>query len=186
MGQSQFTLNLKSGTWNIFCFMRIYLIGYMGCGKSTLGRKLAATLNLTFIDLDSFLEEKYFRTIPQIFAEEGEAGFRRKEQTVLHEVSAFDNIVVATGGGAPCFFDNMEVMNNTGFCIFLDVDTDSLVNRLVHAKTERPIIKGKSADELHQFIDEMMLKRRPFYEKARFTIKGNEIRPEQVLALISV
>ncbi len=164
--------------------MRIYLIGYMGCGKTTLGRKLAATLKLTFIDLDIFLEEKYFRTIPQIFEEEGEAEFRRKEQNVLHEVSTFDDVIVATGGGAPCFFDNMEVMNNTGFCIFLDVDTDSLVNRLIHAKTERPIIKGKSPDELHHFIDEMMLKRRPFYEKARYILKDSEIKPDQVIELL--
>jgi len=158
----------------------------MGCGKSTLGHLLASTLELEFIDLDTFLEEKYFRTIPQIFAEEGEAGFRRKEKNVLHEVSAFDDIIVATGGGAPCFFDNMEVMNNSGFCIFLDVDTASLVNRLIHAKTERPIIKGKSPDELYHFIEEMMLKRRPFYEKARYIIKGNEIKPEQVLKLLEV
>ena len=164
--------------------MRIYLIGYMGCGKSTMGRALAAALNLSFIDLDTFLEEKYFRTIPQIFAEEGEAGFRKKEQKVLHEVAAFDDIVVATGGGAPCFFDNMEVMNNSGYCIFLDVDTASLVKRLVNARIERPIIKGKSAEELHHFIEEMMQKRRPFYEKAHYIIKGNEIKPEQVLSLI--
>lgn len=157
----------------------------MGCGKTTLGRKLAATLNLTFIDLDTFLEEKYFRTIPQIFKEEGEAEFRRKEQNVLHEVSTFDDVIVATGGGAPCFFDNMDVMNNTGFCIFLDVDTDSLVSRLIHAKTERPIIKGKSPDELHHFIDEMMLKRRPFYEKARYILKGSEIKPDQVIELLT-
>ena len=164
--------------------MRIYLIGYMGCGKSTLGRKLATILNLSFIDLDTFLEEKYFRIIPQIFAEEGEAGFREKEQTVLHEVSVFDDVIVATGGGAPCFFDNMEVMNNTGFCIFLDVDTDTLVNRLIHAKTERPIINGKSPEELYHFIEDMMLKRRPYYEKARYIIKGSEIKPEQVLELL--
>lgn len=164
--------------------MRIYLIGYMGCGKSTLGRKLAATLNLDFIDLDTFLEEKYFKTIPQIFAVEGEGAFRIKEQKVLHEVSAFDDVVVATGGGAPCFFDNMEVMNNSGFCFFLDVDTESLVKRLIHSKTERPIIKGKSPEELHLFIDQMMLKRRPFYEKARYIIKDNEIKPEQVLELL--
>jgi len=156
----------------------------MGCGKTTLGRKLAVALNLAFIDLDTFLEEKYFRTIPQIFAEEGESGFRKKEQSVLHEVSAFDNVIVATGGGAPCFFDNMDVMNNTGFCIFLDVDTDSLVKRLIHAKTERPIIKGKSPEELHHFIDEMMMKRRPYYEKARYILRGSEIKPEQVLELL--
>lgn len=156
----------------------------MGSGKSTLGRLLATTLNLAFIDLDTFLEEKYFRRIPQIFKEEGEAGFRKKEQKVLQEVSAFDDVIVATGGGAPCFFDNMEVMNSTGFCIFLDVDTDSLVNRLIHAKTERPIIKGKSPKQLHQFIEEMMLKRRPYYEKARCILKGSEITPEQVIELL--
>lgn len=156
----------------------------MGSGKSTLGRVLSKILNLAFIDLDTFLEEKYFRTIPHIFAEEGEAGFRLKEQNVLKEVSDFDNVIVATGGGAPCFFDNMEVMNNSGFCIFLDVDTDSLVNRLIHAKTERPIIKGKSPDELHQFINGMMLKRRPFNEKAHHILKGNEITPEQVIELL--
>jgi shikimate kinase len=156
----------------------------MGCGKSTLGRSLAVTLNLAFIDLDTFLEEKYFRTIPQIFAEEGEPGFRKKEQNVLKEVSAFDDVIVATGGGAPCFFDNMEVMNQTGFCIFLDVDTETLVNRLIHAKIERPIIKGKSPDQLHQFIEEMMQKRRPYYEKARYTLKGSEITPEMVISLL--
>lgn len=164
--------------------MRIYLIGYMGCGKSTLGRKLSAALQLSFIDLDTFLEEKYFKTIPQIFAEEGEAGFRLKEQKVLHEVATFDNIIVATGGGAPCFFDNMEVMNNSGFCIFLDIETQSLVNRLIHAKTERPIIKGKSPDELYDFIEGMMQKRRPFYEKAHYILKGSEIKPEQVIELL--
>jgi shikimate kinase len=156
----------------------------MGCGKSTLGRSLASILNLAFIDLDTFLEEKYFRTIPQIFAEEGEPGFRKKEQNVLKEVSVFDDVIVATGGGAPCFFDNMEVMNQSGFCIFLDVDIDTLVYRLTHAKIERPIIKGKSSDQLHHFIEEMMHKRRPYYEKARYALKGNEVTPEQVIKLL--
>lgn len=164
--------------------MKIFLIGFMGCGKSTLGRKLAATLNLTFIDLDTFLEERYFRTIPQIFAEEGEDSFRSKERKVLEEVSAFDNVIVATGGGAPCFFDNMELMNSSGFCVFLDVAVESLVYRLIHAKVERPLIKGKSPEELHGFIEMMMQKRRPFYEKASYILKGAEISPEQVMELI--
>jgi shikimate kinase len=164
--------------------MKIFLIGYMGCGKSTLGRKLSASLNLTFIDLDTFLEEKYFRTIPQIFAEEGETEFRIKERRVLEEVAAFDDVIVATGGGAPCFFDNMELMNSAGFCVFLDVATDALVNRLIHAKTERPLIKGKSPEELHEFIEMMMQKRRPFYEKARYILKGSEISPDQVIELV--
>jgi len=164
--------------------MRIFLIGFMGCGKSTLGRSLSSSLKLTFIDLDSFLEEKYFRTIPQIFAEEGEDAFRRKERNVLEEVSAFDNVVVATGGGAPCFFDNMELMNTAGFCIFLDVNIDSLISRLENAKTERPLIKGKSPEEMRVFIEGLMQKRRPFYEKAHYILKGDEIHPEDVIQLV--
>lgn len=164
--------------------MRIFLIGFMGCGKSTMGRALAASLNMTFIDLDTYLEERFFKTIPQIFAEEGEENFRLKERKVLEEVSAFDQVIVATGGGAPCFFDNMELMNQSGFCIFLDVEIDSLVNRLIHAKTERPLIKGKSPEELHLFIEGMMQKRRPFYEKARHILRGKDIYPEQVIQII--
>lgn len=157
----------------------------MGCGKSTLGRALASELNLTFIDLDSFLEEKYFKTIPQVFAEEGEESFRRKERKVLEEVCGFDDVILATGGGAPCFFDNMELMNESGFCVFLDVDIRSLVNRLIHAKTERPLIKGKSPEELYEFIEGLLAKRRPFYEKARFILKGSEITSTQVIGLLN-
>ena len=164
--------------------MRIFLIGFMGSGKSTMGRALASELDLTFIDLDSFLEEKYFKTIPQIFAEEGEESFRRKERKVLEEVCSFDNVILATGGGAPCFFDNMKLMNKSGFCVFLDVDVTSLVNRLIHAKTERPLIKGKSPEELHEFIEGLLAKRRPFYEKARYILTGSEITANQVISLL--
>lgn len=164
--------------------MRIFLIGYMGSGKTTMGRELASVLNLTFIDLDTFLEEKYFRTIPQIFAEEGEEGFRIKERKVLEEVSNFDDVVIATGGGAPCFFDNIDLMNNAGICIFLDVEVGSLVERLIHARIERPLIKGKSPNELRVFIEGMLEKRRPFYEKAGYILKGSEIKPEQVIKLL--
>lgn len=157
----------------------------MGCGKSTIGRALASALKLTFVDLDSFLEEKYFRTIPQIFAREGEEAFRKKERKCLEEVATFDDVIVATGGGAPCFFDNMELMNNSGFCVFLDIDIDSLIQRLLKAKTERPLIKGKSPQELQAFIEELMQKRRPFYEKARYILKGKEILPQQIFDLVN-
>ena len=164
--------------------MRIFLIGFMGCGKSTMGRSLATLLGLTFVDLDTFLEERFFKTIPQIFAEEGEDAFRRKERKVLEEVAAFDNVIVATGGGAPCFFDNMDLMNRSGFCIFLDVEIETLIHRLTHARIERPLIKGKSPEELHEFIEGLMKKRRPFYEKAHYILTGKEILPEQVIELV--
>jgi len=164
--------------------MRIFLIGFMGCGKSTMGRSLASLLNLTFIDLDTYIEGKYFKTVPQIFAEEGEAEFRKKENKVLQEVSLFDDVIVATGGGVPCFFNNMEVMNQSGYCVFLDVEIDTLVDRLMHSKTERPLIKGKSREELRSFIEVLMLKRRPFYEKAKYILKGSEILPADVVEMV--
>lgn len=164
--------------------MRIFLIGYMGCGKSTLGRSLSQKLGADFIDLDKYIEQKYFKTIPQIFEEEGEAVFREKERASLLEVSKFEEVIVATGGGAPCFFDNMEQMNEAGLCVFLDVDAGELANRLLQSKTERPLIKGKSPEELVAFIEGMMLKRRPFYEKAKCVLKGKNIMPEHIMAEI--
>lgn len=160
------------------------MIGFMGCGKSTMGRSLASMLNLTFIDLDTYIEGKYFKTVPQIFADEGEAEFRRKEHKALEEVALFDDVIVATGGGAPCFFDNMDLMNRAGYCVFLDVEINTLVNRLIHSKTERPLIKGKSPDELKSFIAELMMKRRPFYENASYILKGSEISPDDVVKLV--
>lgn len=164
--------------------MKVFLIGYMGCGKSTLGRKLSEQLNIPFIDLDKYIEQKYFKSIPQIFAEEGETEFRKKEQKALREVADFERIIVATGGGAPCFFDNMELMNQAGLCVFLDVPTAELADRLSQSKTERPLIKGKSKEELLAFIENAMAVRRPFYEKARCILRGDQILPEQIIAEI--
>ncbi|WP_299582791.1 shikimate kinase [uncultured Sunxiuqinia sp.] len=164
--------------------MKVFLIGYMGCGKSTLGRKLSEQLNIPFVDLDKYIEEKYFKSIPQIFAEEGETAFRKKEQKALMEVADFDRVIVATGGGAPCFFDNMELMNQAGLCVFLDVPTAALADRLSQSKTERPLIKGKSNEELLAFIENAMAVRRPFYEKAKCILKGDQILPEQIIAEI--
>jgi len=155
--------------------MRIYLIGYMGCGKSTLGRRLAEKMNLQFIDMDEYIEERNFRTIPQIFTEEGEPAFRLKEQKALSELSEFAGVVIATGGGAPCFFDNIGLMNRTGITIFLNIGPDILAERLLSSKTERPLIKGKSKKELAAFIDETLQKRRPFYEQAKLQITEPDI-----------
>jgi len=162
--------------------MRIYLVGYMGCGKSTIGRKIADLLGISFVDLDKYIEERYFKTVPAIFAEEGESGFRDKERSSLHEVSHFENIVVGTGGGAPCFFDNMEVMNNNGITVYIAPDTDTLATRLLKSKTERPLIAGKSREELISFIDDALLKRAPYYEKAKIIIRGeNNLDPQLVI-----
>jgi len=165
--------------------MRIYLVGYMGCGKSTIGRKVAELLEMTFVDLDKYIEERYFKSVPAIFADEGEGGFRDKERTSLLEVSQFENVVVGTGGGTPCFFDNMEVMNNNGITVYIAPDTEILAARLLKSRTERPLIAGKSPENLISFINDALQKRAPFYEKSKIIIRGeNNLDVQTVIELI--
>ena len=165
--------------------MRIFLTGYMGCGKSTIGRKVAALIGINFIDLDKYIEERNFKSVPDIFAQEGEAAFREKERQALLEVAEYEDIVVGTGGGAPCFFDNMQRMNDSGITIYLAPDNDTLAFRLMKSKTERPLIAGKNREELLQFIKTALEKRAPFYEQSKIVIRGkSDIQPEEVLRLI--
>jgi shikimate kinase len=164
--------------------MRIYLIGYMGCGKSTLGRKLAKHAGLQFIDMDHYIEERNCKSVPQIFAEDGEAEFRKKERKALEELSAFSDVVIATGGGAPCFFDNVDLMNRTGKTIYLNIDPKILADRLMKSKTERPLIKGKSEEELVAFIDENLTKRNEFYLQAHYQITQPDLDLDEVMKMI--
>ncbi len=165
--------------------MRIFLVGYMGSGKTTLGRRLARQAGLSFLDLDKYIEERHCRTVQQLFAEEGEELFRRYERKALEEVSQFSDVVVATGGGAPCFFDNMELMNRTGITLFLDIPPAVMAARLIRSRTERPLIKGKSPEELRRFITETLERRRPFYQMARHTITRPETSTEEIMKLIT-
>lgn len=165
--------------------MRIFLTGYMGCGKSTIGRKVAALMGINFIDLDKYIEERNFKSVPDIFAQDGEESFRLKERQALQEVAEFEEIVVGTGGGAPCFFDNMQLMNQAGITIYLAPDNETLAFRLLKSKTERPLIAGKSKEELLSFIQNALDKRAPFYEQSKIIIRGqNDVKPEEVLNLI--
>jgi shikimate kinase len=165
--------------------MRIYLVGFMGCGKSTTGRKLAKLTGLNFIDLDKYIEERAFKSIPLIFSEEGEKGFREKERRSLEEVSQFENVVIGTGGGTPCFFDNMEMMNRSGFTVYLAPDTETLADRILRSKTERPLVSGKTKEELIIYINETLKIRSPFYDQARLVIRGDvNYRPEIIIGEI--
>ena len=146
---------------------RIFLIGYMGAGKTTLGRALAKELNIQFIDLDSYIEERLCKSVSQIFAEKGETGFRDIERRMLHEAGEFENVIISTGGGTPCFFDNIEYMNGQGTTVFLDVPIDRLFIRLSIARKKRPLIMNKSDEELRSFITEQLEKRLPHYSKAK-------------------
>jgi shikimate kinase len=166
--------------------MRIFLIGYMGSGKSTIGKQLAPMLDLEFIDLDRYIENRWFRPIPQIFKEDGEEGFRKIEQKALTEVSEFENVVIATGGGAPCFFNNMELMNETGTTVYLAPDNNTLTERLLQSKSERPLIKGKSKEELRSFITETIKLRELFYNKSKIIIRANnELSPNHIISALA-
>jgi len=157
----------------------------MGCGKSTLGRRLAEHSGLQFVDMDDYIEKRNFKTIPQIFAEEGEAEFRKKERKALEELSEFTDTIIATGGGAPCFFDNVDLMNKSGKTIYLNIDPKILADRLIKSKTERPLIKGKSRKELVEFIDETLRKRNEFYKQASYEINQPDIDLDDLMKMIS-
>ena len=165
--------------------MRIYLIGYMGCGKSRLGRLLSEHMGVQFVDMDDYIEERNCKTVPQIFADHGEDGFRQRERKALEELAEFTDIVIATGGGAPCFFDNIDLMNTTGKTVFLNIDPAILADRLMNSKTERPLIKGKSREELVAFIDETLKKRKQFYSQAQFEITEPDFSLDRLQKMIS-
>lgn len=152
--------------------MRIYLLGYMGCGKTTAGKKLAQKIDYTFVDLDDVLEKNQGRTISEIFAKDGEDVFRQIEKETLHSTFNLDNVIIATGGGAPCFFDNVEQMNQHGLTIYIDMTPTDLVERLAGQIEHRPILKGKTHDELMEFIGGALEKRNPFYTKAKASVDG--------------
>lgn len=164
---------------------RVYLIGYMGCGKTTIGKRLAKSLGWDVIDMDSRIENRYRKTIPDIFASEGEESFRKKERFILEELSALENVVVSTGGGAPCFFDNIDVMNSSGLCVYIRMTPEALAARLRNAKANRPLLKDKTEAELTGFIKEQLEKRRAFYEQARYVIDNDNGTPEEAAAKIA-
>lgn len=154
---------------------RIFLIGYMGAGKSTMGKSLAQVMDLEFIDLDNFIEARQHKTIKEIFAEEGEQGFRQVERRSLEEVAAYENVIISLGGGTPCFFDNMDVVNRAGKSVYLKPSEEVLLRRLIKGKYKRPLLADKSDDEILQVIREQLAWREPFYLKANLTFEASHL-----------
>lgn len=157
---------------------RIFLVGYMGAGKTTIGKVLSKLIGLTFIDLDYYIEGRFRKTVAQLFAERGEEGFRSIERNMLHEVAEFEDVLVSTGGGTPCFFDNMEFMNQQGTTIYLQVSVDELASRLEVCKHTRPVLKNRTGEELQAFVAESLSGRLPFYQKACIVFDANELMTE--------
>jgi shikimate kinase len=163
---------------------RIFLIGYMGAGKTTLGKQLSNQMNLTFIDLDHHIEARYHRTINELFAENGEKAFRDVERRMLHEVSMFEDVLISTGGGAPCFFDNMEFMNSVGKTVYIKVSPPELANRLDMVHQTRPVLSGRRGNELLTFITESLEVRKPFYEQASITFEAEAMSDDSAVSTL--
>lgn len=151
----------------------IILIGYMCVGKTTIGRSLAKQLGCTFYDLDWYVEERYHTKVSHIFAEKGEAHFRELERRMLHEVAEFENIVLASGGGTPCFYDNMDYMNAVGHTFYLKASPDVILQHLSISKGDRPLLRDKSSEELRAHVTAQLAEREPYYERAHHIIDVN-------------
>ena len=150
----------------------IVLVGFSGAGKSTIAKKIASHLNFTVLDTDKLLEEKYRISVYDCFEKYGENVFRKLEYHILMEALQQENVVIATGGGAPCFADAMQRINEMAFSIYIEMSVKSLTQRLLHAKVTRPLTKDKTEEELFTFISEQMKTRESIYKQAHLTVKG--------------
>lgn len=163
----------------------IFLIGFMGCGKTTLGRKLAAKMGYDFIDLDEVLEQQAGMTITDYFASHGEAKFRELESKVLKETAYPENAIVSTGGGLPCFFDHMDWMNSHGRTFYIKLNPKTLASRLESGKEERPLLREKHGDALISFIQEKLNEREACYNQATFVVDGLSLSTEKAAQIIT-
>lgn len=162
----------------------VFLIGYMGSGKSTVGKKLARILNYAFEDTDALIEKMTGKTIDEIFGSEGEAAFRMLEHSVIKSLTNRINTVVATGGGAPCYYDNLDLMQQQGITVYLKLHPESIVKRLKQSKTRRPLLKYTDDDSLLPYVVRHLAQREEFYEKARIIFKGENADTEELARLI--
>lgn len=161
----------------------IFLVGYMAAGKSSLGRYAARRLEREFIDLDCYIEARFRQSINELFATRGETEFRKIESNILREVGEFDNVLIATGGGTPCFHDNMSYMNERGTAVFLSCSVDVICHRLSVAKVKRPLVEGCTPDELQARVATMLESRLPYYRQARYTFPSDEYEKATALAV---
>ena len=160
--------------------MKIFLIGFMGSGKTTLGRKLAARMSCEFIDLDHKLEQQVELSIAEYFSIFGEDAFRTLESEVLKKTIYSDNVVISTGGGLPCYFDNMEWMKANGKVIYIKLSPKTLADRLESGKEERPLLQDKHGDDLIAFIEQKLAEREGFYSQANIIADGLSLTAERL------
>lgn len=153
---------------------RLYIIGYMGSGKTTIARRIAYRLGWDVVDTDALFEEKYRVSVDDFFHKYDETLFRKLESEVLKSTGLLDDVVVSTGGGTACYYDNMEWMNQHGLTVFLRISPQSAVDRLLHSKRKRPLAENKSESDLTEYVAKHYASRLPFYEQAKVTVKAED------------
>ena len=162
--------------------MKITLLGYMGSGKTTIGKELSDTLNFKFVDLDEFIEFVYKKPVSEIFSHEGEIKFRKYEREALMEIlNSSDDLILSLGGGTPAYYDNMDFINKHSNSFYLRLTPSDLVKRLMEEKISRPLLAHLSDEELPEFIAKHLFERRNFYEKAMKTINVKEKTVEEIV-----
>lgn len=164
--------------------MKIFLIGFMGSGKSVSGKKLASSLGLSFADLDTLIEQNYKMTIPGIFSQFDESVFRKLETKVLNEFVEGDDFVLSCGGGTPCFNNNMELIKKSGISIYIKLSPKALADRLIKSKTKRPLIQNIEPEQLVRKIEEMLLLREKFYSQSDITVEGLNLKVGDIIEQI--
>ena len=163
---------------------RIYLVGYMGAGKTTAARRLAQRMGWEVVDTDALFEEKYKISVCDFFNKYDEPLYRKLESEVLKATESLENVVISTGGGTACYFDNMEWMNQHGLTVFMRISPAAAVDRVVHSRHKRPLAEGKTEAELTEFVNRHYASRLPFYEQARITVKSEDLDVDGLLNLI--
>lgn len=144
----------------------VFIVGYMAAGKTTYGRALARRLGMDFIDLDLYIEQRFRKTVAEIFAERGEEGFRKLEAAMLREAGEFENIVLSCGGGTPCYGTNMDWMLDHGHVVWLDVAEELIVERLQRQRSRRPLLSAVADADLAAAVHTSLTSRRPVYARA--------------------
>lgn len=165
--------------------MKIFLIGFMGSGKTTLGRKLASRMGFEFIDLDHKLEQQVELSIAEYFSLFGEDAFRNLESQVLKATLYPENAIISTGGGLPCYFDNMDWMKVNGKVIYIKLPPKTLADRLESGKEERPLLQDKHGDDLVNFIEQKLAEREEFYMQANIIAEGLSLTAERLEQIIT-
>lgn len=163
---------------------RIYLIGFMGAGKSYWGRRWAKAMNWAFFETDDLIEAREGMTITAIFETKGEAYFREQERIVITALATTENAIVSTGGGLPCFGDNMALLNASGITLFLSASPATIAARLQTARKKRPLLNGITPEQLPAFIEQRLAQRLPFYQQAQFSLEVNNLDDTTLSSLL--